>query len=70
MSFPIFLGATKGDTFTGAGQSNGRDLCHHSVFPTSKQLPSNDAGTIPQADPSGQATAELYFHAWWYAQGA
>jgi hypothetical protein len=30
MSFP-FLGATNGGTFTGAGQSNRRDRCPHSV---------------------------------------
>src|ERR1700745_3765552 len=52
-SFP-FLGATNGGTFPGAGQSNRRDRCPHSVSrPPSNRHP---ALLVPQTDPSPQTS--------------
>src|SRR5437588_2052332 len=57
-SFP-FPGATKSGTFTGAGQSAQRDLCHHRV----SRPPSNRSPTmlVLRTDPSPIALPEPHF---------
>src|SRR5215470_7624629 len=67
-SYP-FPGATKGGTFTGAGQSYRRDLCRHiGCRPSSNRQPRM---LVSQTDPFLRSQpAGPYFHASWCATGA
>jgi hypothetical protein len=62
-------GATRGDTFTGAGQSLSRDLCHHRV---NSDLQANRLPTtlVPQTDASARCGPEPHFHGRGCADGA
>ena len=50
----LFLGATKSDTFTDAGQSRKRDLCRHRERTTFKQSPTMNACTT-ETDPASRS---------------